>query len=500
VLAPVACPTIRLWLVWRGSDSLGEFVEYIKIKLLQAAQKVTKWLLALLVFSALFAIAGQAHVNLSYADWNNGAWFLYSSSTPITFIPTHTWYSQGSMQVWSATGTTLGYTYGVSGGVNPLCYSATGNAQPPFVSNACYNPLILPTSTGAVYVSYVVNATTSCQNLASTSTLSWWEIDCESSQSQLTQLPAYFTPPSPYSLHFDYPVSGTTTPPFSHWLLGIDNATTTDQYRVDVHWTRVSHDCGPGIYGSYTYCTIYNDSSQLFYGSTSSTITLPILRPDRNLFYPYDKNISDEWKATAYLSDITQGGSFIASTTVQWTLLRYYADYGGAIGAVGTTTYNRITIATSGVPVIIEGVNNFTTPVTGGVPLRNASTTSGCTPAADWTDIGGGLSFALCTAADQLFTPGTAYTADIQQSLTDLQGDFPFNYVYGTLGSFANSAAAAQSATSSLTLSLWSMNIPILGPNTLSDFVGSSSKDMIFKAEDATAWVGVAWTAVRLIF
>jgi hypothetical protein len=307
-------------------------------------------------------------------------------------------------------------------------------------------------------------------------------------------------PPGASMINFVFPENGTTTPPFSPWILSIDGATTTNRYRAEVQWTRINHDCGyNALYFTYFSCRIWNDKSVSFHGSTS-TILLPITKPDRDLEYVYDKFTDDLWAAEAFLYDETQGRSFVATSTINFTMLRYYGDYGGSIGAVGTTTYQRPIINASGTIDYSEGTSNFTSQVAGGQKLRNASSTSGCTPASDWTDVGGGISYGLCTATNQLFSPGEAYTADIQNSFANLQGDFPFSFAYSTLGAISTAAQAATASTSSLSLPLWGANITILSSSTLSGFVGESNKDMIFKAQDAVAWVGVAWAALAVIF
>jgi hypothetical protein len=51
-----------------------------------------------------------------------------------------------------------------------------------------------------------------------------------------------------------------------------------------------------------------------------------------------------------------------------------------------------------------------------------------------------------------------------------------------------------------LDLTLWGAKIPIMNSSTLSGFLGVPNKNMIFQTETAAAWVGVAWTIIKVIF
>jgi hypothetical protein len=302
---------------------------------------------------------------------------------------------------------------------------------------------------------------------------------------------------------FLYPTDATTTPPFSPWIFSVVAPNASDTYQISVHWQQLEYGTGilggNGLWPNANYFQIFGDTSVQFQG-TGSAMNIPVARPSRDLNYTYDKFNEDLWTATAYLRDVT-AGNIVATSSINFTLLRYGADYGGAIGAVGTTTYYTPGINASGTLITNSSTNNFTAPVDGGVPLRNASSSNGCTPAADWTDVGGGISYGLCTATYNLFTPNDAYTTDIENTFSNIQQDFPFSAAYSVLNGVAKAAVqSASSTTSTLSLPLWGTNIPVLSNNSLSDFVGSSSKDTIFKVEDGVAWVGSAFSILGIVF
>lgn len=310
-------------------------------------------------------------------------------------------------------------------------------------------------------------------------------------------LPSGGTP----SISFIYPVGGSTTPPFSPWELQFNNLTSTDSYWSTIHWIRTDNGCGnSGIPGyPYQYCQLFSDTSNSF-TSNSTDPLLKIARPDRNLGFQYDKYTQDTWTATAYLYDNTYGNQIVATSSINFTMLRGAGDYGGAIGAVGTTTFIIPDVSATGTLLITTSTNSYIQPVINSPNANNTSSSTGCAPAADWTDVGGGISYGLCTATDQLFTPSNAYTADITQSFTNIQGDFPFNFVYGTIGQIGSAASVANAATGTLSLPLFTSSIPILSSSTLEGFVGTSNKNMIFQTEDSVAWVSVAWAGLKLIF
>jgi hypothetical protein len=216
--------------------------------------------------------------------------------------------------------------------------------------------------------------------------------------------------PSPPSISFLYPVDGSTTPQFSPWLVQVENMTSTNHYSAIVHWSMRNHIANPSnlvgvsfqFSGNQVGPPSFSDSVSDFFGN--STGTVPIPKADRDLYsYPLVIPANDDlWSASAYLYDTTQGGGFLASSTISFTMLRYGAIYDGVVGKVGTTTYYIPQINASGTLQITTTTNNFT----GGLP-SSAEGSSTCVAATGITDVPGGLRYGLCETALLLFDPNT---------------------------------------------------------------------------------------------
>jgi len=106
-----------------------------------------------------------------------------------------------------------------------------------------------------------------------------------------------------------------------------------------------------------------------------------------------------------------------------------------------------------------------------------------CTPAEDWTDIGGGLRYGLCSAGIFLFYPSEESMTNLGDKFSSFQDVFPFNLYFGIAEQFATSTAN-QSATSTplqLKISNWS------GGNVTLFSASSSFWETIFTTDDCNS-------------
>jgi len=93
-------------------------------------------------------------------------------------------------------------------------------------------------------------------------------------------------------------------------------------------------------------------------------------------------------------------------------------------------------------------------------------------PAEDWTDIGGGLFYALCSAGQFLFTPSQTSVTNLETSIQQFQNVFPFNLYFGIVGDLVSSTDSENVATSTpLTLKIPNLS----GSGTVTLFNATSS-------------------------
>lgn len=206
-------------------------------------------------------------------------------------------------------------------------------------------------------------------------------------------------------------------------------------------------------------------------------------------------------------TQLTNFNGLLASASGTFTMLTWSAvnSSGTIVNPNGTTTEVFPT------PEIINGnfTGQATTTISGaGMTTNVFSQLATCPTPGSWTDIGGGIAYGFCEVANILFIPNQNAVTYVGNGFDDLKQDFPFDAVYGTLGIFSNAAQGVQYGTLQndsstdprLDLTLWGAKIPIMNSSTLSGFLGVPNKNMIFQTETAAAWVGVAWTIIKVIF
>lgn len=294
------------------------------------------------------------------------------------------------------------------------------------------------------------------------------------------------------SVSFVYPENGTTTPPFSPWLLSFTGLAPTTSYQVAIHWQRTNHGCGyNGLYFSTFNCTIYGDTSGIFSGNTTGTIAVP--RPDRDLGYEADGYDEDNWTATGYLYNLTQGGGFISTSSVSFTLLRNaIAGNPKQLSGNGTTTYYIPSIGTGGTLQITTSTNNYTTIVGS---LSNTSSTCN------------GDTIGLCPAMAFFLQPHTDFQTAFNDEIAVSKTKFPLSIVF----SFANAASSSLNGSSTATDTL-SFTIPAYGPSPTTSIVimsptimtdngvSQQAKDLYFDVSRKVLWLTTGIGALIIPF
>lgn len=289
---------------------------------------------------------------------------------------------------------------------------------------------------------------------------------------------------SPLAVNILSPSNGTTTPNFSYWVVGsasssINSFTAPGDILSVIYWQGTSTVPINEFVDNETMLGNGNDFSrnEIIYGS--STIF------SQNYFRLIPKRA------------IADFGAYGPTSTWQVEI-----GYGNAIGSafsvVSTSTFYFDASAPvptiCGSPGCIARLGYHTT--------FTPATSTACGISATGTGMGTEIQYAGCQLFNILFVPSNDSKGQVVSGFSDIGGDFPFSAVNDTIGQFITAAINQQTSTNNpgISLPIFTASAQLLTSSTLSDFVGQSNKSLIFQTEDAAAWVGVAWTIIKVIF
>lgn len=97
-----------------------------------------------------------------------------------------------------------------------------------------------------------------------------------------------------------------------------------------------------------------------------------------------------------------------------------------------------------------------------------------CTPAEDWTDIGGGIRYGGCSLGQFFLTPDPLFTNKIESQFNDLQQMFPFS-IASALKSSVESSSLAVVGNNDIVLTVLGGSYPIITSSTMPDLLGDDS-------------------------
>jgi len=294
------------------------------------------------------------------------------------------------------------------------------------------------------------------------------------------------------SLSFFFPTSGTTTPPFSPWLISLSNLLSSSTYQVHVNWVRTNHT---NTYpGGPQNARIFSDISPLFSSSTGGIIAIP--KPDRNLGYQNDKETDDTWNAQAYLYDVSIG-PFISRDSVDFTMLRYGSNFGGGgLGAPvinGTSTYIIPQASPTGTLLFATTTSGFA-PISGGQGNNISSST--CP----------NDTLGLCSVGVFFFQPSTDYQTAMSDEIAITETRFPFSQFFLLWNAASSSLLAAHVSTTlgftfPAAMGAPTTTIVIISPTILHDSGAPQAMvDTYFAYTRKTLWLGTAIGSIMIPF
>lgn len=288
-------------------------------------------------------------------------------------------------------------------------------------------------------------------------------------------------------LNFLYPTNGTTTPPFTQWLVNVYNLQAGPTYSISIHYT-------PIVNPNTNNNPIYADTS-LPFTSTSSNIVIPHTAQITSL-----GSVTSTFtvNATAYLTEtVSNGSGIIGSTTISFTAIPRLSTNNGV--TIGTSTVVTPTLNASGTLSL-----NVGTDTTDYGNLAGGAATDKCTPASSPTDVGGGIAYGLCAAGQFLFTPNSNFTYALQTGYTSIGGAFPFSLVFGIHNVLESSTNQFTNTSTDMAIVLpapagfvasGTPPVPLLNSSTLLALAGGGSngasfKDLMMTIEGALFIVG----------
>jgi len=248
-------------------------------------------------------------------------------------------------------------------------------------------------------------------------------------------------PPSPTSISFLFPTDGTTTSDFNAWHTSITVTTSTDMYEACVN--------------SITSNGNFGSSCQNFIGATTTAQNIDI----RNQYAWSNYNTTTTVTSTAYISDVTLGSGYLASSTpITFTVLPTAS--GNATG-----TYTPPLLATSSIFNATSGT---------GI-LMSTSTCSG------WGDFGCALGNAFSNTINFLF--------GIDQNTIETIAGFqlantqPWSFIPQIANDFQNQGQQTGSfATSTISFNLGngsSTQVAFFSASTVHKFISDSAASLI---------------------
>lgn len=259
------------------------------------------------------------------------------------------------------------------------------------------------------------------------------------------------------SISMIFPTNGTTTRDFGAWLV---NVSTTDlstyQGTIEI------------VYENNATGETHQDFGQ--YASGVSTINTPVIKG--TLLNPIvNLKATSTWTATPYYTwhDQTGGTQVVTGGTITFT-----------IDPQSTSTQPSSTIGT---------ISPF-------LPLSFASTSdqlaSVCTPAADWTDVGGGIRYGICYGWNLIVTYGQNIAQGIIASAYGtIKGVFPFSVPLDLYADVQTNANALNATTTDPTISI---TMPYCVPSCTST---SSRTILLVSSSTKILYVGSQWDTLQ---
>ena len=301
-------------------------------------------------------------------------------------------------------------------------------------------------------------------------------------------------PPSP-TISFLYPTNGIVTPLFSNFVFSGANLTSTDEYELSLQYFI------PQVTGQQARSITVSGAQLINYGAA-----IP--------FTPFTGQFgtSSYMVAQAELYDVTHfqipeslDGFLVATSSAVFSVITASNN-----PANGTTTYLQTLPfgnASTGISVATTTTSN-PYPLSSGFTVNTASSTYNCQKPSDWTDIGGDISFGLCSVSEFLFIPSANVQQYMSDGYTNFKGAFPFGLVFGIHDVLSNAVTSSTDNGTTPTLALTMPNfVPTIGgqsmvfitSSTLKNAVGQSNFNMIFALEDALMWIFICWLMYEIV-
>lgn len=258
------------------------------------------------------------------------------------------------------------------------------------------------------------------------------------------------TPPPPVvpAATFIVPSTSYYGPDFSNWVINFyPNTTTTKTYYLQVQYYNGAFVSTSSV---DTQNYVHRDYSSIV---TNGTTTWTFPKTDPLFNYENSNEATSTWNAALYISTSSPSNFFSQTDFVSFIITPHATTTG-----LGTTTQYFSDGTTSSValnnlagPFFWNPAQVFTGPST--IPQTLASSSAElaaqCPPPADWTDIGGGLTYGFCSAINWLFVPPAASQQYINDSVAAMKSVPPFSYFFLLNATVSSTVPATSTFTGS---------------------------------------------------
>lgn len=251
--------------------------------------------------------------------------------------------------------------------------------------------------------------------------------------------------------------------------------------------------------------TPYAVKLEYYWANASNTIAYSTVITKTLFFYP-----PDNWK---YSIPYDVSGHVIGAGSVAYARAQLINTRTGNVDDTETTTWVRGVDWTLTNLYLSDAFSSTSTPDAVGVVYgtssvpggfaNNSTSTQICTPGKDWTDIGGGLSYGICTGIQMLFVPDDRSTQFFIDGVTGFQHVPPMSFLFDAINTVSSTlTTVATTTTSSAEILDYNGTVLYLPANGIKDLYGQDFKDSFFTLQEmafwAAAFVGAVGTVILL--
>lgn len=234
-----------------------------------------------------------------------------------------------------------------------------------------------------------------------------------------------------------FPQNGTSTYSFDPWI-AYASGLKDHKYNLSIHYYS-DQVLNPPTGGTDSVTFNGTDLFENASGTYSGAVAIPRINVPK--FHGIDGATSTLFTATLQLFDITTGNNRVAYTTSSYYIILIPSGQTLVPVRIPTITTNSAD-QNSIILSIASSSNIMTEPVI-------TSSTAYCSPASDWTDVGGGIRYGLCWTSNLLLFSNISSQNFLNTQVIKFESIPPFSIYFDIMNAVSSSVNSYNMATSS---------------------------------------------------